>query len=82
VFPDCKICEILLEQASDAIRFHLKAMAALEDAVLRNQADSAPALARALITAREYRRNTMREYREHTASQHEGRQTMTAGGGP
>ena len=82
VFPECKICEILLEEASDAIRFHLQAMAALEDAVQGNQAGSVPALASALITAREYRRKAMREYREHAVSRHEGRRTMTAGGEP
>jgi hypothetical protein len=53
----------------------------LEDAIQRNQADAVPALASALIAARESSEKVMSEYREHASSAHSSDTwTMTAGG--
>ena len=79
MFPGCSICTILFEEAILAIRYHLRAMIALEDAIQHNQTESVPELASALIAARKARREAMQKFRAHRAELHKER-VMTANG--
>jgi hypothetical protein len=68
--PTCLICAILLEEASESVRAHLRAIAALELAVRENWVDPIPALENSLATLRERSDDAVWRYRAHAASMH------------
>jgi hypothetical protein len=76
---DCEICMVLWTEAFRAIRSHLEAISAVEDAVAQKQVESVSALERTLFETREHSARAMREYREHRFQSHGENRTMTAG---
>ena len=68
--PSCSICAMLLTEASESVRAHLRAIADLELAVRENWVERIPAIEGALIAARELSDDAVWRYRAHFASVH------------
>jgi hypothetical protein len=68
--PTCPICAILLTEASESVRAHLRAIADLELAVRENWVERIPAVESYLVTLRERSDDAAWRYRAHVASMH------------
>ena len=68
--PACPICAALLQEASESVSAHLRAIAALELAVRENWVEMILTMERALSTARELSDDDVWKYRAHVASMH------------
>ena len=71
--PTCPICAALLQEASESVCAHLRAIAALELAVRENWVEMIPTMESSLATARELSDDNVWRYRAHVASMHTGR---------